>query len=142
MNTPRYTVLDTYPADLRNETPPRREEIAEIQDREAGDLLCYANPAHAARICQAVNGYAAALNVLREVLDDCTDHTGIGVGGGTLARVRAVLADNEGVTPDPIASLLWRLTCHVEGLAAYTLPATADLCNEIRRTLGKPEIKP
>lgn len=50
--------LDTYEADLLNEDTPRREEVTEIQDTETGDLLCYANPEHAARIVACVNACA------------------------------------------------------------------------------------
>lgn len=70
-----YQVLDTYNAELFNELVPRREQVSEIQDREEGDLLCYANPAHAQEICDALNkgpcldlsclGKSVALEVLR-----------------------------------------------------------------------------
>jgi hypothetical protein len=63
-----YQILDTYPADLRNEKPPRREDVTEIQDREAGDLLCYANPAHADMIVTACNAHADLLAALKGIL--------------------------------------------------------------------------
>ena len=54
-----FSELDTYEASFHNETPPRREDVTEIQDREAGELLCYANPHFAERIISCVNGCAS-----------------------------------------------------------------------------------
>lgn len=64
MKTPNYQTLDTYDADLRNETPARREEVTEIQDRETGDLLCYAEPDKAAFIVEACNSHASLVAAL------------------------------------------------------------------------------
>jgi hypothetical protein len=59
-----YKGLDTYKASFHNETPPRVEEITEIQDREQGDLLCYANPQHETLITRAVNCHEGLVTAL------------------------------------------------------------------------------
>jgi hypothetical protein len=67
MENLNYAALDTYEADLLNESPPRREEVTEIQDREHGDLLCYANPKHEALIIRAVNNYARLIAFVEKI---------------------------------------------------------------------------
>ena len=62
-----YAVLDSYEALLTNEKPPRSEEVAEIQDREQGELLCYANPAKADFIIRACNAHAKLLGLFRNI---------------------------------------------------------------------------
>lgn len=44
--------LDTYNASLHNESPPRVEEVTEIQN-EDGELICYASPERALLLCTA-----------------------------------------------------------------------------------------
>lgn len=46
-----FHVLDTYPADLLNETPPRREDVAEIQDGKTA--FCSATPTPSMRSASA-----------------------------------------------------------------------------------------
>lgn len=64
-----YAPLDTYSALLLNEAPGRREDVTEIQDREAGDLLCYANPQRAELICRAVNSHAQLVAALENTIE-------------------------------------------------------------------------
>lgn len=72
--------LDTYLADLLNESPPRTEAVTEIQT-EQGELLCYAEPEKADRIaacwnaCEGINPEAVpdlmeALRAIGRLADD------------------------------------------------------------------------
>ena len=100
---PDYQALDTYSADLLNENPPRREDITEIQDREGGALLCYANPERAAFILTACNSHAALVEALSEFMhgyiDAGTHWSRVhGPGESTLDKARAALALAKGGT--------------------------------------------
>lgn len=66
-----YQTQDTYEADLFNESTnqPRREIITEIQCREKGGLLCYADPSEADFIVKACNNHYKLIELLGEVLD-------------------------------------------------------------------------
>jgi len=61
------SILDTYEADLLNETPPRREGVSEIQDREDGRLICYASPKEAPLVLAAVQTHEAFINAAQRV---------------------------------------------------------------------------
>lgn len=67
-----YQTLDTYLALFLNEAPAREERVAEIQDRESGDLLCYAEPSKAECIAKAVNHHdelVATVSRLAKIVD-------------------------------------------------------------------------
>ena len=67
-----FATYDTYLADLLNEGPrPRREEVTEIQDREQGTLLCYANPDLADHITMCVNHHEELVDASGELLAFC-----------------------------------------------------------------------
>jgi hypothetical protein len=74
MSTGKYYALDTYEALLLNETPGRKEDVTEIQERETSDLFCYATPEKAGRIIECLDALqgipdpAAALQQAREAL--------------------------------------------------------------------------
>jgi hypothetical protein len=61
--------LDEYSALLYNENPPREETVVEIQDRDSGDLLCYAAPEQAEHICRCVNTHDALLHAIAVLRD-------------------------------------------------------------------------
>lgn len=124
-----YQVLDTYGAELLNELKPRREEVSEIQDREEGDLLCYANPEHAAAICAAMNkgpsldlsdlSNATAVDMLLRICQDTRSE--IVYGKRRLARLPAL---------DPGALELQK---HLDAFEAF-IEKTRALINTIRTT--------
>lgn len=98
-HTPTWAELDTYEADFLNETPPRREEVTEIQARENGMLLCYADPERAALIVEACNSHAANLariaeleTALSDLLRDFRGFDDKPWCGTSMANARAALA--------------------------------------------------
>lgn len=87
MSSQSFRTLDTYPADLRNEKPPRRENVTEIQDAQTGELLCYANPDKAAFIVQACGAKPTtqqAQTITRQLGTDKAN------ASAEIARLRAV----------------------------------------------------
>lgn len=62
-HTPAMT-LDTFEADLLNESPSRRETVTEIQT-EDGALLCYAEPIQATRLAHCWNNHDSLLEALQ-----------------------------------------------------------------------------
>jgi hypothetical protein len=61
----KFKILDTYDADLKNENPPRREQISEIHVSETGALLCYADPDCAKELVELLNATYSFLDSSR-----------------------------------------------------------------------------
>lgn len=99
--TTKYRTLDTYSVDCLNDSPPRREEITEIQAAETGELLCYAVPDKAELIVRAVSSFEALREALRKALPQVkrfrvTDPNGETVGNDVIGMVEKALALADG----------------------------------------------
>lgn len=85
-HTPAIT-LDTFEADLLNESPSRRETVTEIQT-EDGALLCYAEPTQAARLAHCWNNHDSLLEALQDILKQ---HGGGALGNRLENKARAAI---------------------------------------------------
>ncbi len=106
MNTNLFRDLGEYEVDCLNETPPRREDVVEVGDRESATHLCYANPDHAEALISAVNA-------VRYFDEDHTPLEIIGQVHAVLAAVKLKLTerDIEDTGIDELLRLLGKNPC-------------------------------